>query len=178
MIRVHSTCASGASAIGVPGCPEFAFCTASIARPRITLIPRCSRSSATSAPFIHRIAAYVYPPRASGSFSEEKTEKTPVSGSETSVFENGDAGREAVQKITAADRPELARTERAGERHRPDHLLDDAGVVIRFGEHVATATVAREQERGIAAETREQRSEVFVGRISVAHLELHGRADL
>ena len=33
-----------------PGMPEFAFCTASIARPRITLIARCSSSSATSAP--------------------------------------------------------------------------------------------------------------------------------
>src|ERR1700759_5050187 len=67
MMRVHSTCASGASAIGVPGCPEFAFWTASIARPRTTLIPRCSISpltSATATPLVWRVrAAYAtYPP--------------------------------------------------------------------------------------------------------------------
>ena len=44
MIRVHSTWASGASAIGVPGWPLLAFCTASMARPRITSMPRRSIS--------------------------------------------------------------------------------------------------------------------------------------
>jgi hypothetical protein len=36
--RCHSVYATGASAIGVPGCPEFAACTASIDRVRIVLI--------------------------------------------------------------------------------------------------------------------------------------------
>ena len=44
MIRVHSTWASGARAIAVPLWPELAFSGASMARPRITLIPSCSTS--------------------------------------------------------------------------------------------------------------------------------------
>jgi hypothetical protein len=51
MMRVNNTCASGANAIGVPGCPEFARCTASIDRPRMTLIARCSSSLVTVDPF-------------------------------------------------------------------------------------------------------------------------------
>ena len=38
---------------------------------------------------------------------------------------------EAVQEVAAADRADLARAERARERHRPEQLLDDAGVVVR-----------------------------------------------
>ena len=48
MIRVHSTWASGASAIAVPGCPELAGWGASIARPRMTLIACCSSSNPAS----------------------------------------------------------------------------------------------------------------------------------
>ncbi len=36
--RVKSVCPSGASAIAVPGCPALAFCTASIASPRMVSI--------------------------------------------------------------------------------------------------------------------------------------------
>ena len=39
MMRVHSTWARGASAIAVPECPELACSGASMARPRMTLIP-------------------------------------------------------------------------------------------------------------------------------------------
>ena len=35
MTRAYRTYATGASAIGVPGCPEFAFCTPSIDSVRI-----------------------------------------------------------------------------------------------------------------------------------------------
>jgi hypothetical protein len=44
MTRVQSTWASGASAMAVPGWPELAFCGMSMARPRMTLMPSCSRS--------------------------------------------------------------------------------------------------------------------------------------
>ena len=39
MMRVHSTWASGASAMAVPECPELACSGASMAMPRITLMP-------------------------------------------------------------------------------------------------------------------------------------------
>src|SRR3954454_9993680 len=44
MTLVHNTWASGARAIAVPGWPELARCGASMARPRMTLMPSCSRS--------------------------------------------------------------------------------------------------------------------------------------
>jgi hypothetical protein len=46
MCRVNSAYASGASAIGVPGCPELAFWTASIDNVRTVLMERRSRSLA------------------------------------------------------------------------------------------------------------------------------------
>src|SRR5215217_4591032 len=44
-MRVKSTCASGASAIGVPGWPELAFWTASIDSVRIVLMHSSSRAA-------------------------------------------------------------------------------------------------------------------------------------
>src|SRR6266481_556452 len=43
--RFQSVYTSGASAIGVPGCPDFACCTASIERVRIVLIDSWSSCS-------------------------------------------------------------------------------------------------------------------------------------
>ena len=40
------------------------------------------------------------------------------------------------------------------------------------------AAVAREQQRGVAATPAEQRAQVLVGGVRVAHLELHGLADV
>src|SRR6266481_4417472 len=45
MTRFQSVYTSGASAIGVPGCPDFACCTASIDRVRIVLIDSWSSCS-------------------------------------------------------------------------------------------------------------------------------------
>src|SRR5215831_10999913 len=42
--RCHKQYATGASAIGVPGCPELAACTASMDRVRMVLMQRRSRS--------------------------------------------------------------------------------------------------------------------------------------
>ena len=47
--RLHRTYAAGASAIGVPGCPDWAFSTASIARARIELMLRHATSGDGSA---------------------------------------------------------------------------------------------------------------------------------
>ena len=43
--RCHSVYIAGANAIGVPGCPELAFSTASMEKVRIVLMQRRSRSS-------------------------------------------------------------------------------------------------------------------------------------
>src|SRR5262245_45986958 len=45
MTRFQSVYTSGANAIGVPGCPDFACCTASIDRVRMVLIDSWSSSS-------------------------------------------------------------------------------------------------------------------------------------
>src|SRR5437773_12287757 len=45
MTRFQSVYTSGASAIGVPGCPDFACCTSSIDRVRIVLIDSWSSCS-------------------------------------------------------------------------------------------------------------------------------------
>src|SRR5689334_16096822 len=107
MMRVHSTCAAGASAIGVPGCPEFAFCTASIANPRMTLTPRCSSSSLTPAPFRHVVAAYVVP-------------KAQTSEERRSGLEYRKGRGEAVQEVPTADRTEFAGAESARDRNRSE----------------------------------------------------------
>jgi hypothetical protein len=48
MIRVYSVYASGASAIAVPGCPEFALWGASMENPRMALIVRAWRSESVT----------------------------------------------------------------------------------------------------------------------------------
>ena len=48
MMRVHRTWARGASAIAVPGWPESAARGASMANPRMTLMPSCSVGDAGS----------------------------------------------------------------------------------------------------------------------------------
>src|SRR5271166_3993592 len=64
MMRVHSTCASGARAIAVPECPESACSGASMARPQITLIPNwTSAGSCTTGGYgaEGEVAAWVMP---------------------------------------------------------------------------------------------------------------------
>ena len=46
MTRVNSTWANGARAMAVPGWPELAARGASMASPRMTLMPSCSRAPA------------------------------------------------------------------------------------------------------------------------------------
>ena len=65
MIRVHSTWASGASAMAVPGWPELACWGASMARPRMTLMPSCS-SSASRSNGLDRLHVFTIPSQAGG----------------------------------------------------------------------------------------------------------------
>src|SRR6478672_10312068 len=113
MIRVNSTCARGASAMGVPGWPELARCTASIDSPRITSIPRCS-SSRTSMSVV-----------AIAPLRLLRIGSAPAYGSE-----QREAGGESVQEGLPTDRTDLARAERTGDRQRTEELVDDGGVVV------------------------------------------------
>src|SRR5689334_17594560 len=127
MTRVNSTCASGASAIGVPGCPFSARCTASIDSPRTTLIARCSRSVSvtdlalsSTAPTLNALLV------GSGrSLRSRLVARTVASGPSA---EQGQARGEAVEEVAAPDRADLARAERAREGHRAELLLDETGV--------------------------------------------------
>src|SRR5262249_35129917 len=93
-------------------------------------------------------------------------------------LEDGDAGREAVQEIAVPDRSDLTRAERAGERHRAQHVLYERRVVVGRGEELAAPAVAREQQRRVAALVGEQLAQVVVGGLRVTYLELHGRPDV
>src|SRR3954462_8078933 len=108
MMRVNNTCASGASAIGVPGWPEFAFSTASIARPRTTLIARCSSSLVVTAdPFPPRDQ-----PKRRAAQARDKAERgggpsaATVSGSiqDRGAAEDEQAGGEAVEEVAPSHR--------------------------------------------------------------------------
>ena len=61
---------------------------------------------------------------------------------------------------------------------RPEEIVDERGVVVGATEEPGPAPVAREQQRGVAVDRCEEQPEVLVGRGRVAHLELHGLADL
>src|ERR1700752_3595091 len=106
MIRVHSTCASGASAMPVPGCPALAFWGPSMQRPRMTLIARCWRSVS--------VAVLL-------------TDATLPSSGE--VFLEQQHGRgEAVQEAALADGSEFTGAEHARGGAAGDVSVHDLGV--------------------------------------------------
>ena len=73
----------------------------------------------------------------------------PRAGQTTAAHsEEGEARGEGVQEVPPADRPDLARAERAGRRERPEQLVDDAGVVVGDPEERLPAPVAGEEQRG------------------------------
>src|SRR5450432_238717 len=107
MTLVNSTCANGASAIGVPGWPFAARSTASIASPRITLIDRCSSSaSLTDKPFL-----------SSSSQPKRRGHDRPHAPFSPDSAEEGDAGGEGMHEVLTTDGPDLAGAERARQRH-------------------------------------------------------------
>src|SRR5204863_9830296 len=117
MTRVHSTCANGASAMPVPGCPEFAACGPSMQMPRMTLIARCSRSVSTPLAVI----LVTLPTKV---VSQQGVR-------EALILEQQDRGGEAVQEAAVADRTDLAGAEHAGGGVAFDVGIHDLRVVIR-----------------------------------------------
>ena len=185
--RVNSTCASGASAIGVPGWPEFAFCTASIARPRITLMPRCSRSvTATSSSTASLAAsrdtrlAALAPHRARSVARGARLSRSAARrGGRSSQEKTAMLAVKPWRKLRPPTGPISPAQNAAGGRDRAEQLGDDAGVVVGHAEEVLAAPVAREHQRGRRpCSPAEQRAEVLVGRGGVAHVELHRLPDL
>src|SRR5919108_5413853 len=149
MMRVKSTWASGARAMAVPGCPELAFWTASIASPRITLMALVSSSFAMRAfPSIWiSQPAYRRPspgvrggprddsarpqalPRGYPMWSGPHTPPPSVSGGE-----QGEAGSESVEEVAGSDRAQFTGTEAPRQGERAEELVDHAGVVIGLAE--------------------------------------------
>src|SRR4249920_1786242 len=133
MTRVQSTWARGASAIGVPGCPELAFCTASMARARMTLMPagstsprpvRASSAAAATVTLLCDLDCDLAfrirgEPRSPPAGCRAQTRRFPA---RPSLLEQGEAGGEAVDVIVPADRTELTGTERACDRHGAEQL--------------------------------------------------------
>src|SRR5262245_24881388 len=175
MTRVHSTCASGASAIGVPGWPEFAFCTASIAKPRMTLTPSWSRSCSVA------VVVVTGGPLSSlcGRSAGEPTGGPAPAGPLRLRGEQGQAGGEPVHVVAPPDGPDLAGAERTGQRDRPEQLLHQPGVVVGEPEQVPAPAVTGEEERAVGTPgAGQEHAQVLVGAARVPHLELHGLTDL
>jgi CheY-like chemotaxis protein len=95
--------------------------------------------------------------------------------------EDGQGGGEAVQEGLAADRPELAAAEEAGQGLRPERFADDQRVVVRRRKHVRAAAVAGEEQRSGWARARERAAqcppEICVRRGGVADEEAQGLPD-
>ena len=74
------------------------------------------------------------------------SEADPPSASRPLLFEEGDAGREAVQAVVGADRTDFPLREEAGSRDRPEAFGDAAGVVMGLVEEPGATAVAGEDE--------------------------------
>src|SRR5690606_4609646 len=166
MMRVHSTWARGASAIAVPGCPLRAAWGASMARPRITLMARCSRAGSG---VMHPPPYLPSPPPPS----------TPPARSPAA--DEDEAGGPPVQVAARAHRPDLAGAERAGHRVGADGVAHEPGVVVPLAEEGPPPAVAGEHERPARGAGRhgagQRLPQVLVRRGGVPHVELDGRAD-
>src|ERR687898_487190 len=171
MMRVHSTCASGASAIAVPGWPLLAAWGASMARPRMTLMARCSRAG----------SGVMYAPPYWPALTDPVA-LAPVSFEScrcgSRVLEHEHAGGEPVDEAAAADRPDLAGAEHPGEGRGVEQIVDHTSVVVRLAENPLTTSVAREHQRAVAVPAREHGAKVLVGGGRVPHVELDGGADV
>src|SRR5687767_7400377 len=144
--------------MAVPGWPELAFWTASMARPRITLMALVS-SSFAMAPAYRCPSARLHSPAG-------------VSGGE-----KGEAGREAVAEVAGSDRPQFTGTEAPREGEGAEELVDDTGVVVGLAEQPLAAAVAGEEQRRVGLGGGEEVAQVLVGRAGVADLELHRPPD-
>src|SRR5690606_19041418 len=169
MMRVHSTWARGASAIAVPGCPLRAAWGASMARPRTTLMARCSRAG----------SGVMHPPPYLPS-RPPPSARAPAEGRSPGA-EDEEAGGPPVQVAARADRADLAGAEHARHRVGADGVAHQPGVVVGLAEQRPPAAVAGEHERPAGARRRrgggEGLPQVLVRGGGVAHVELDGGAD-
>src|SRR5215204_6998762 len=155
MMRVHSTWASGASAIAVPGWPLLAAWGASMARPRMTLMARCSRAGSGVMHAPPYCPALTVPVALARVFGWRRL------GSR--VLEHEHAGGEPVDEAVAADRPDLSGAEHPGEGRGVEQVVDHTSVVVRLAEQPLTTSVAREHQCAVAVPAREHGAKVLVG---------------
>src|SRR5579875_3956317 len=173
MMRVNRTWPSGAKAMAVPGCPEWACWGASMARPRITAIPNCysARSSLTrpTVPSRRRQAA--------GAPMCPAGEAGPSGRRCGPVPEQRQRGGEPVQEGAPPHRPQLASGEAPDDRPGSELLGDDPDVVVGAAEEPAPAPVAGEEHGGIGPPAPKLEVEIVVGTAGVAQVELDRGAD-
>src|SRR5579863_10708771 len=94
--------------MAVPGCPELARWGASMARPRMTLMPSCSSSDSLTRPTVPgwpRRPTAAARSRGAGHGRAAAAGWSAVGGR---VPEQGHRGREAVDEVLAAERSQLA----------------------------------------------------------------------
>src|SRR5690606_17993487 len=173
MMRVHSTCARGARAIAVPWWPDLAACGASIASPRITSIARRSRSGVIPAVVS---AMWSQLPVLGGAPIVATALPAPEMPSASAEERHGRRG--AVEVVAAAHRPDLPGAEHAGQGRVRERLADRVRVVVRHPEQPPAPLVAGEDQGTVGPPVRHERREVLVRGAGVAHVELHGGADL
>ena len=99
------------------------------------------------------------------------------------LFKEGYTRGESVHVVLPADRPELPLGEEAGQRDRPNFVLDRPRIVIRLRKQSGSTTIAtEEQRRSRWVRVRnpillEQANQVLVGCHRVADMELHRLTD-
>ena len=160
-MRVHSTWASGASAIGVPGCPELAFWTASIARPRIDVDPALVRARSMS-------VVAVAPLLACG--RSRRSSRVSLGAAVTAVL-GGHPGQNSARlavkpwrKLRPPTGPISPAQNTPGDRERAEHAgrpRRRRGRARRTGGGRGRCTVKSERGRGLVA--GEQLAQVLVG---------------
>src|SRR5580704_14285243 len=155
MMRVNSTCASGAHAMAVPGWPEPACWGASMARPRTTLIPSCSSSASVTTRTVPALRGAptggATRPAAGRSCAPGPGAGRTVARSVGRTVGRDGAGTgpqqrhrrgEAVDEVASPDRTELAGREEPRHGHRAQVFGQHAHVVVRLSEEPSPPAVA------------------------------------
>ena len=139
MIRVHSTWASGASAMAVPGWPELAACGRVHGQAPDDVDGPLLEVGVGHGPPRRLVTPERHGERSAWSTvdGEPLARVTRPSGRRADRVrrrEQGDGGGEAVEEVAAADRAELAGAEHAGDGAAPTTSVDDLGVVVGLAE--------------------------------------------
>ncbi len=102
---------------------------------------------------------------------------------DSGVLEEGQAGREAVDEVLAADGAKFSLGEETGHGNETGLGADDAGVVVGHGERPCAASIAAKQQgrsRRLlvgGAIHLQKRVQVLVRCLGVAHVELDRLSD-